>query len=210
MSLHEAQVGRPFLDSLLHDLHGFRARHTRITGGLFQSQGVFFAAVLFALGFIFVGYRWYNYDPRRKHLPPKVPGLPILNNTLYHMQDDLATNAIRWTQDYGEIYRTRTGTSDWIWLNSGEAVKELIDRKSGVFSSRSLNPMGFEAASGGRRLVFMPYGKKWRTLRTIVHKLLTPNMAKSYAPIQEFEAKQLSVDLLDKPEGEMVHQDAIP
>lgn len=148
-------------------------------------------------------YHFWRRDQRLRHLPPKVPGFPIINQTLYHMQDDLATNAIKWTREYGEIYRTRTGMTDWIWLNSGEAVKEIIDRKSSIYSSRLISPMGFEAASGGRRVVFMPRGKQWRTIRGIIHKLLTPKAAKSYAPIQTFEAKQLSVDLLNSPQGKL-------
>lgn len=36
-------------------------------------------------------------------------------------------------------------------------------------------------------------------------KLLTPNMAKSYAPIQLYEAKQTSVNLLDTPEDFYMH-----
>ena len=159
---------------------------------------------LFLLLALVARHIWFR-NPQLKHLPPKVPGLPIINQTFYHMQNDLATNAIKWTHEYGEIYRTRTGTTDWIWLNSGEAVKELVDRKSSIYSSRLLSPMGFEAASGGRRVVFMPHSKKWRTIRGIIHRLLTPKAARSYAPIQTYEAKQLSVDLLDDPNGRIFH-----
>jgi cytochrome P450 len=62
-------------------------------------------------------------------------------------------------------------------------------------------PMGSDTASGGKRMLFMQYGEQWRTLRSIVHRLLTPKMTRSYAPAQVYEAKQLSVDLLDHPEG---------
>jgi hypothetical protein len=36
-------------------------------------------------------------------------------------------------------------------------------------------------------------------------KLLTPRMALMYAPIQTFEAKQLSVNLLDDPDNFYMH-----
>jgi len=52
-------------------------------------------------------------------------------------------------------------------------------------------------------MLFMQYGEQWRTLRSIVHRILTPKMTESYAPVQAYEAKQLSVDLLDHPEGTM-------
>jgi cytochrome P450 len=48
-------------------------------------------------------------------------------------------------------------------------------------------------------------GQQWRALRNILHRLLTPAMSKSYSPIQEFEAKQFTVDLLDRPEDFYMH-----
>ena len=142
-------------------------------------------------------------DPRRKHLPPKVPGLPIINQTWWHMQDNLSLNTRKWAQEYGEIFRTRCGTTDWIWLSSREAVKDVIDRQSALSSNRLLTPMTSQTASGGRRMVFMQYSPKWRTIKSIMHRLLMATSAKSYQPIQEFEAKQLSVDLLDDPRSEL-------
>jgi len=166
----------------------------------FAARDPFILGTLLALivgGVIYVA----TYDPRYRDLPPQVPGWPIINQTLYHLQDDLATNAIKWAREYGEIYRTKSGTTNWIWLNSGEAVKEICDRRSAIYSSRHPTPMGSETASGGKRMLFMQYGERWRTVRSIVHRLLTPKMAKSYAPAQLYEAKQLSVDLLETPEG---------
>jgi hypothetical protein len=42
-------------------------------------------------------------------------------------------------------------------------------------------------------------------LHANTRKLLTPQMSKSYSPIQTFEAKQLSVDLLDTPDNFIMH-----
>jgi hypothetical protein len=41
-----------------------------------------------------------------------------------------------------------------------------------------------------------------------VHRLLTSKMTKSCAPAQLYEAKKLSVDLLDRPDGSCVHRHA--
>ncbi|KUL87183.1 hypothetical protein ZTR_05628 [Talaromyces verruculosus] len=60
-------------------------------------------------------------------------------------------------------------------------------------------PMACDTASQGKRMVYLPYGKEWRKSRTIFHKVLTEKMAEVYSVIQDFEAKQLSVDLLDNP-----------
>src|SRR5579859_7527206 len=68
---------------------------------------------------LYLIYYYATFDPRLRSLPPKVRGWPLLNQTLYHLNDDLATNAIAWSRQYGEIYRTKSGTTNWIWLNSG-------------------------------------------------------------------------------------------
>ncbi|KEF54941.1 uncharacterized protein A1O9_09384 [Exophiala aquamarina CBS 119918] len=146
-----------------------------------------------------VVYRVLLRDARRKHLPPKVRGFPLINQLLFHAGDSQISEAIKWKKTQGELFRTRAGSTDYIWLNSREAIKEICDRRSAVYSSRMPLPMACDTVSAGRRLVFMPRSKRWRAVRAIIHRLLTPAAAKSYAPIQEYEAKQLSVDLLQEP-----------
>ncbi|ORY09416.1 cytochrome P450 [Clohesyomyces aquaticus] len=110
-----------------------------------------------------------------------------------------------WGKKYGEVFRTRAGTTDFIWLNSKDAVKELFDRRSAVYSSRQPMPMAFDCATGGKRVTFAPYGKPWRDARAVFHKVLTQKMAQDYSVIQTFEAKQLSVDFLDTPQDFYMH-----
>ncbi|KAF2180282.1 cytochrome P450 [Zopfia rhizophila CBS 207.26] len=150
-------------------------------------------------------YQLWTRDPRRKHLPPKVPGLPLINQTFFHARDSQIPEAIEWGKTQSELFRTRAGSTDYVWLNSPEAIKEILDRRSAVYSSRMPLPMASDTVSRGCRLVFMPHSKRWRTVRTIIHRLLTPAAAKSYAPIQEYEAKQLSVDLLQNPKDFYSH-----
>ncbi|KAF2248184.1 cytochrome P450 [Trematosphaeria pertusa] len=110
-----------------------------------------------------------------------------------------------WGTKYGELFRTRAGTTDFIWLNSKEAVKELFDRRSAIYSSRQPMPMAFDCATGGKRITFAPYGKTWRDSRAVFHKVLTQKMAQDYSVIQLFEAKQLGVDLLNNPQDFYMH-----
>jgi len=48
----------------------------------------------------------------------------------------------------------------------------------------------------------MSNGPLWRTLRSIVHTLLTPKSSEAFKPSQEFETKQLLVDLYNSREDE--------
>jgi Cytochrome P450 len=120
---------------------------------------------------VFSSYKYFNRDPRRRHLPPKAPGWPIINHTLLHLETEFPWRLIRWTRQYGEIFRTKSAATDFIWLSSPRAVKELIDRRSAIYSSRQPQPMALGAASGGKRMTFMPKGKQWRTLRAIIHRV---------------------------------------
>jgi hypothetical protein len=42
----------------------------------------------------------------------------------------------------------------------------------------------------------MPYGPEWRKLRSISHRLLTPNMSATFKPSQEYETKMLLEEIL--------------
>src|SRR5579859_2294749 len=135
----------------------------------FDRQSLLFFAAFVALSLGI--YKLATRDPRRTHLPPHVRGWPIINQTFEHLEEDPTKKLQKWAKEYGEVFRTTSGTTTFIWLNSRKACKELIDRKSAIYSSRQPAPMLFDAASGGNRIVFMPYGKKWRSLRTIIHKV---------------------------------------
>lgn len=90
----------------------------------------------------------YQRDPRRKQLPPRVKAWPIINHTFMQVKDDPTEMLKQWARDYGEVFRTRSGVTDFIWLNSREAVKELFDRRSAIYSSRQPMPMALDAATG--------------------------------------------------------------
>src|SRR5579859_5129853 len=140
-------------------------------------------------------------DPRRKHMPPGPRGLPIIGNTLQLPQgDEVSQVIINWAKQYGEIFRIRLGMTDYIYLNTPEAVKELMDKKSNIYSSRHAMPMALDTVSDGNRMLFMGYTKQWRELRKIMHSILTSTQAVNYQPIQMYETRQMCVDLLDHPD----------
>ncbi|KIW93064.1 uncharacterized protein Z519_06914 [Cladophialophora bantiana CBS 173.52] len=157
--------------------------------------------LLFVIGF----YLWVTpsslKDSRRKHLPPGPRGLPFLGN-FFEMSkaETFRFRAQKWAKDYGEIFYTKMGGADYIYLSSPTAVKELMDKKSGIYSSRPPAPLASDVASAGRRQLFMPYGPKYRVVRKIAHQLLNITVSTSYQPVQDLESKQLMYDLLHDPE----------
>lgn len=92
-------------------------------------------------------YKTATYDKRRQYLPPKVSGWPIINQTFLQQTDNTPPILRAWGEKYGELFRTKAGTTDFIWLNTKEAVKELYDRRSAIYSSRQPMPMAFSCAT---------------------------------------------------------------
>lgn len=91
------------------------------------------------------------------------------------------------------------GGTDYVWLSSPKVVKDLMDKKSSIYSSRAPSPLAQDVASAGRRQLFMPYGPRWRSVRKHSHDLLNLKTSVRYQPVQDFESKVLLKELLQTP-----------
>ena len=61
----------------------------------------------------------------------------------------------QWAREYGPVYSLILGTKTLIVLSSDEAVKELLDRRSGSYSDRQEMYIGQTLCSGDLRLLMM-------------------------------------------------------
>ncbi|KAH7093668.1 putative O-methylsterigmatocystin oxidoreductase [Paraphoma chrysanthemicola] len=155
---------------------------------------VLFASVISIILYIFIA-TFQSRDRKALATIPGPRGLPIIGNTLQFGQNP-HRRCQEWAAQYGELFKIRLGWENWVFLNSPEAVKEILDKQSAITSGRQPMPVLSDLVSGGKRFLFMTYSPQWRKLRTIVHKLLTPKVSSLFKPSQEFEAKQLLFDIL--------------
>ena len=126
---------------------------------------------------------------------PGPRGLPLIGNTLQFGKEP-HRKCQQWANQYGELFKVQLGWENWVFLNSPEAVKEILDKQSAITSGRNPMPVLQDIVSGGQRFLLMTYSPQWRKLRAIVHKLLTPKASSVFKPSQEFETKQLRFDIL--------------
>ncbi|KNG45206.1 cytochrome p450 [Stemphylium lycopersici] len=144
-------------------------------------------------------YRLGKVGRRPPGCPPGPPTLPILGNIHLIPKEKAYVQFQKWAEEYGPVYSVILGTKVMIVLSSDQAVKDLLDKRSGIYSSRPEVYLG-NIVSNNDRMLLMPYGDKWRMVRKIVHNALNINVARTYIPYQELEAMAMLVGVLEAPE----------
>lgn len=144
---------------------------------------------------------WLRRDRRRLN---KIPGPRLwpLVGVGYKLPPKAPALFRSWAEQYGDIFKIRVGWYDWVVINSPEAIREILEKQAVVTSSKAPSPMGHDIVTGGNRMPTMPYGPRWRALRSVVRQMTTVPMTKTFVPSQEFEAKQLLFDLLTGNENQ--------
>jgi hypothetical protein len=124
--------------------------------------------IILVPGILAVVYRFLFYDSRRKHLPPGPRGWPIVGNTFQmSSKTDPQHQLIAWAKEFGEVFYMRLGATDFIFLNSGRVVKDLLDKRGNIYSDKPRRPMAGEAYTKGLNLSLMRYDKRWKVLPRI-------------------------------------------
>lgn len=161
---------------------------------LFQFPKLATLALVFVTASIL--YAWIKRDRRLDNMPgPR--GWPLIGIGIGLPKKSVEVLG-NWALQYGEVYKIRVGWYNWVVINSPEAMRDIFDKQSISTSSRSPMPLAHDVAVGGMRMNTIPYGKKWRAYRTIVHGLLSTSLTDAFNPSQEFETKQLLHDFAFK------------
>ncbi|THH14168.1 hypothetical protein EW146_g6132 [Bondarzewia mesenterica] len=162
----------------------------------------------------FVGLFGYIYRTRShpSYLPPSPPGpkpLPLLGNLLSLPSAKPWETYASWSREnkskpFGDLISVRTFGQLSVIVNTLEAAKELLERRSAVYSDRPLIPM-IEMMEWDFNLGLMPYSDKWRRGRKVFHQHFHARVAVVYQPLQEECARALLKLLLEKPKDFLAH-----
>lgn len=102
-----------------------------------------------------------------------------------------------WGLTHGELFHLKFGSEHFVYVNSWEGVREIFDRQSAKTSCKG--PLhGANELVSNLRIAILPYGFRWRQMRSILNQLLHPNIALNFRPSRDFDAKQLISDLLEE------------
>lgn len=148
--------------------------------------------------FLFIGRR-------EKHLPPGPPTLPILGNIHQIPKKGAHFQFTKWAQQYGGLYTLKLGTGTAAVITDRRLIKELIDKKSAIYSDRPKSYVA-DLISSGDHILLMKHGQQWRSTRKLLHgSVMEKVVDEQHLPLQEAEARQMIRDYLLKPEDHMLH-----
>lgn len=139
-----------------------------------------------------------------RHAGP--PTLPIIGNLHQIPTKRTHLKFAQWAKQYGEIFSLKVGPGTSIVISSPRLIKQLVDKKSNLYSRRPPSHVGNGIISDGDHLLLMQYSDQWRTCRKLVHQYFMEQMVmKQHINVVNAEAVQMLHDLLVQPEGHMKH-----
>ncbi|KAI2467557.1 putative cytochrome P450 [Annulohypoxylon bovei var. microspora] len=148
-------------------------------------------------------YRLGRIGQRPKGYPPGPPTLPLIGNLHQMPKKKAHLQFQKWAQEYGPVYSLILGTKVMVVLSSDQAIKDLLDKRSNIYSSRPEAYLG-NVVSNNERVLLMEYGEKWRMIRRLIHSSLNIKAARTYVPYQDLENKAMLLGFLDGP-GQFIH-----
>ncbi|EKG10196.1 Cytochrome P450 [Macrophomina phaseolina MS6] len=86
--------------------------------------------------------------------------------------------------------------TNWIFLSSSKHIRNLLEKRAAIYCSRPAFPFANDIMSDGCRMVLMAYNDRWRTLRKIMHNILSTRQRDTYKPYQDLESRHLLYDYL--------------
>jgi hypothetical protein len=113
-------------------------------------------------------FRLSKIGHRPKEFPPGPPTWPLIGNLHLMPKEKAHLQFQKWAQEYGPVYSLMLGTKVMIVLSSDQAIKDLLDKRSGIYSSRPDMYLG-KVVSGGYRMllmvnVFVVAANRWRSV----------------------------------------------
>ncbi|KAG0692716.1 cytochrome P450 [Suillus ampliporus] len=128
-------------------------------------------------------------------LPPGSRPLPFLGNALQLDTERPWLTYTAWGKTYGKIIHSRVLGIDFIIINSEAIARELLDRRSAIYSDRPVIRTN-ELSGLAFNTLLLPYGETLRRHRKIFHQVLRAEASVSYHEMYSRHANELVINLL--------------
>jgi len=107
-------------------------------------------------------------------------GLPVLGNMLSIDRERIHLQAEQWAREYGEAYRFRIASREFVVMSNPEAVAAILrDRPDGFQRTQRISDTARAMGFGG---LFSSNGEAWKRQRPMVLAGLDPTHIKAFFP----------------------------
>lgn len=138
----------------------------------YDARYVFYAGLVALVLIIFQTY--YKIGHRPRNYPPGPPTLPLVGNLHQIPREKRHLQFEKWARQYGPIYSLILGTKVMIVLNSDLAIKDLLDKRGVIYSSRPEAYIAQDVLSGGLRVLFMVCLSGYSVFTEMLIKYMAP------------------------------------
>ncbi|OSX57811.1 hypothetical protein POSPLADRAFT_1155877 [Postia placenta MAD-698-R-SB12] len=136
---------------------------------------------------------------KRRSMPPGPFRWPLIGNALQMPQVHPWLTYSRWARVYGDILYLDALGQHIIVINSAKVARELLDKRSSIYSGRPHLTMLGDLAGYNKILLMQPYGDELRQQRRLISQTLSISTIGQYYDIQEAEARRLVLRVIDNP-----------
>jgi cytochrome P450 len=150
---------------------------------------------LFLLAIAFLVYSRLTRPP----IPPGPNPLPIIGNILDLTPKELWLTAFKWARTYGPITHIRIFNKSIVFLNTPEAVLDLLDKRGSLYSDKPHLVMAGELCGCENMAVFTPYGDRARRQRKLMQKAFGPAVIPRYHGLMQMESRPFLSRLVSSP-----------
>ena len=139
------------------------------------------------------------------NFPPGPPPIPILGNIHQIPLTKSFLKFTEWAREYGPILGIHLGSQRAVILNSWTAVRDLLDQRGAIYSSRPSLPVVQHIGLEDTHAVFMKYDKNWRRARKSMAEFLKDSEVDKRVEVQNAEATQMIWEIMNDPSNYREH-----
>ncbi|KAI0632676.1 cytochrome P450 [Trametes polyzona] len=143
---------------------------------------------------------------QRRNLPPGPRGLPLIGNVHQLPISGPEKALYKWRKRYGDVVYFRIFRTPAIALGSIEAARELLDKRSAIYSDRPRLVLLTEELGVGSALPTMPYGEQFRRHRKwLADAVGNKDTQREHHDVQRREVRRLLRNLYNDPDRFVDH-----
>jgi cytochrome P450 len=152
-------------------------------------------------------YRYSKLFARPAAFPPGPRTLPFLGNLHQLPISRLERKLAEYAREFGAVTGLQLGRQSLVVLNTWQAVRDTVEQKGSIYSSRPSSPVADIIVPGGLNTALNPYGSLWRSQRKKIVEFLGVERVEQTKLVQDAESTQMIHDILKSPENFENHID---